>query len=178
MFSDLFKGSLQNLVLATTFWSCLSRTANIQQMGEKREEELVSTDKFWGSKVRQGAQIRRTPDTRQGCLSLVLDIIAHSRSRLSRSEAPVEPSIAPSERRTCAAEDIERVRTEHERQKQEYIEQFEAYIAEDLQRRLTLENEQRRQSEHQIQSAQERGHCYLPNAAARHGSCHGGGSTD
>ncbi|KAH8749822.1 hypothetical protein BGZ57DRAFT_130769 [Hyaloscypha finlandica] len=160
MFSDLYKGSLQNLFLATSFWGYLSKTTDGQQMGERREAELVNADSFWGSMVRQGARVLRIPETGTESRSMLLDIIArlpvkhvslgNHRSSCSKSESG--NTILG---RSLAVDDLERVRTEHEKQKQEVAEQYRQFIAEDLERRRTLEEEQRQQCENLILARQE-----------------------
>lgn len=59
--------ALQHVILATTMWE---RLAN-EDIGVKREKELVETEEFWGWMTRQGSQVRRHHNTKKSAKDLL-----------------------------------------------------------------------------------------------------------
>ena len=66
-----------HVVLATTMWSGVEIPD-----GQKREEELINTGKFWGDMVQSGAVVKRLKGDKQSALA-VLDILISRRQKLT-----------------------------------------------------------------------------------------------
>ncbi|KAF2663211.1 hypothetical protein BT63DRAFT_129431 [Microthyrium microscopicum] len=61
---------MPSVVLATTFWEKVSL-----EDGERREEELETTDEFWGAMVKQKSRVLRHYNTRASALEIVEQFI-------------------------------------------------------------------------------------------------------
>ncbi|KAI2471104.1 P-loop containing nucleoside triphosphate hydrolase protein [Annulohypoxylon bovei var. microspora] len=59
--------ALQHVILATSMWERLTS----EDMGVKRENELVQTEEFWGWMTRQGSQVRRHHNTWESAKDLL-----------------------------------------------------------------------------------------------------------
>ncbi|KLO99847.1 uncharacterized protein FFB20_14350 [Fusarium fujikuroi] len=72
------KDSLKNVILVTTMWE-----AENAAMGEKREQELIATDGFWGALVEEGAQVNRHNNTLSSAMSLLKTAAKNNRVTIS-----------------------------------------------------------------------------------------------
>jgi DNA repair exonuclease SbcCD ATPase subunit len=72
------KDSLKNVILVTTMWEDEQPAT-----GEKREQELIATNGFWGALVEEGAQINRHNNTRASAMSLLRTIAKNNRVTIS-----------------------------------------------------------------------------------------------
>lgn len=59
--------ALKHVILATTMWERL----NDEEIGQKREKELMQTDEFWGWMQKQGSQVLRHYNTRKSAMVLL-----------------------------------------------------------------------------------------------------------
>lgn len=60
------KDSMKKVVLTTTMWEKVE-----QSVGDRREEELINTEEFWGFMKRKGSQTRRHYNNKQSALNIV-----------------------------------------------------------------------------------------------------------
>ncbi|KAG5742889.1 hypothetical protein H9Q70_014392 [Fusarium xylarioides] len=67
------KASLKNVILVTTMWE-----GEDTATGEKREQELIATDGFWGALVQEGAQVNRHNNTRSSAMSLLRIVVKNN----------------------------------------------------------------------------------------------------
>ncbi|KAI1023940.1 hypothetical protein LB504_005340 [Fusarium proliferatum] len=72
------KDSLKNVILVTTMWE-----AENVATGEKREQELIATDSFWGALVEEGAQVNRHNNTLSSAMSLLKTVAKNNRVTIS-----------------------------------------------------------------------------------------------
>ncbi|PNP81087.1 hypothetical protein FNYG_05554 [Fusarium nygamai] len=72
------KASLKNVILVTTMWE-----GEDAATGEKREQELIGTDGFWGALVEEGAQVNRHNNTRSSAMSLLRTVAKNNRVTIS-----------------------------------------------------------------------------------------------
>ncbi|KAF4437994.1 hypothetical protein FACUT_5260 [Fusarium acutatum] len=72
------KDSLKNVILVTTMWE-----GEDAATGEKREQELIATDGFWGTLVEEGAQVNRHNNTRSSAMSLLRTVAKNNRVTIS-----------------------------------------------------------------------------------------------
>ncbi|KAF5023776.1 hypothetical protein F66182_4169 [Fusarium sp. NRRL 66182] len=72
------KDSLKNVILVTTMWEDEQPAT-----GAKREQELISTNGFWGALVEEGAQINRHDNTRGSAMALLKMIARNNRVTVS-----------------------------------------------------------------------------------------------
>nr|RBQ99978.1 hypothetical protein FVER53263_08695 [Fusarium verticillioides] len=72
------KDSLKNVILVTTMWE-----GEDAATGERREQELIATDGFWGALVEEGAQVSRHNNTRSSAMSLLRTVAKNNRVTIS-----------------------------------------------------------------------------------------------
>jgi hypothetical protein len=78
--------NLCNVILASTMWDLVNKVE-----GSRREQELLQTDKFWGSLSQDGAQVRRYNNTPACALEIVSELLALSPVVLQfQSEVAIE----------------------------------------------------------------------------------------
>lgn len=63
------RDGLKNVILVTTMWE-----DEQMETGEKREQELIETNGFWGALVEEGAQVNRHDNTRRSAKILLKSI--------------------------------------------------------------------------------------------------------
>lgn len=171
LFSESFGGSYRNLYLATSFWGCIGPGRN-RHIADVRERELIQTGQFWGSLISKGAKQIRIPETVHESQLLLLRLITQS-SKKKPPQIPRKPirlSTAPAKLLTTSQEtplarllpkfrsvtlnNLDDVRAEHERQRQEVLDVHDEFLEQSMQRRKTIEEEQLRQCEQYILSLQ------------------------
>jgi hypothetical protein len=67
--------SLPNVVLATTMWGDVKLQSGGYAAAERREEQLKTTEEFWGSMIRGGAHVRRHTNDRKSAEAIVSAIV-------------------------------------------------------------------------------------------------------
>ncbi|KAI1401328.1 P-loop containing nucleoside triphosphate hydrolase protein [Hypoxylon fuscum] len=71
--------ALKRVILATTMWQSLAD----EELGVKREKELIETEEFWGWMTRNGSQVKRHYDTKVSAKKLLQTFV-------SSSDTPIE----------------------------------------------------------------------------------------
>jgi hypothetical protein len=69
------KPSLPNVILATTMWGEVQRQSGSIAAGERREDQLKSTNEFWGGMLRAGSHYRRHTGDRKSAEEIMSVII-------------------------------------------------------------------------------------------------------
>ena len=153
LMSGLYKKFYSNLFLATTFWDCLLQTAEGLQTGELREAELANSDGFYGCFTKDGANVIRISKIASEARATLLSLTGHlvrarppvpPKPMIKRKPLPQGPRIeVQHQKRPTTLNDLANIKAEHEKQKQDVLDQHNNFIAQGLERRRTLEDEQR-----------------------------------
>lgn len=134
------------------------------RISNAREEELVNSDSFWRPMMRRGAQAIRVPQGREEILSLLLNVASDLCKTQTSTQgctlkqepaAPAAPAVTILERRLSPTDDLERLRTAHQKELQEKFEQYHIQMEQSIERRRTIEEEQRAMVEDWVRARQE-----------------------
>jgi hypothetical protein len=86
MFRSLCGGdALKNVILATSFWDQVEPS-----YGEKREQELMTSKKFWAEMVAKGSKVMRVKRNRATCLAILREIAKNQSMELQAQKEMVE----------------------------------------------------------------------------------------
>jgi len=100
-----------NVVLGTTFWSKVS-----QAVGQRREQELETSNEMWGSMVSKGSRLVRVKEDRSSNLT-ILENIAQNNGKVV-IEAQQEMASGKSRAQTSVALDVTKALAEYRQQQQ------------------------------------------------------------
>ena len=76
---------LKNVILVTSFWSQVNGS-----YGNTREEELKTTDEYWGDMIVKGSRMARFEDTHDSALNIIMSLVGKERIALDIQKEMVE----------------------------------------------------------------------------------------
>lgn len=143
---------LKNVLLATTFWEKVEA-----EVGDRREQELVSVPEFWGDMVEYGSEVVRFTGTARSALEIVEQFFDRATVTLKIQDELVNEGkkLVDTDAGASLAEELVALQRKHSEQLAQVEKDMREAIADkDEQLKKILEKEQKR-LDRQIQRFQE-----------------------